>query len=94
MVSGVECQLLALLHLVSIRLKNDRNSEWKKEENKRKKEGGKEEEDKNKGWREGKAERREETVRFNDTEGLNTSGLCLPRKGGVLMRVLTVSPTC
>ena len=41
--SGVECQLLALLYLVSQRFKKkDRNSEWKKGENKRKKEGRKE----------------------------------------------------
>lgn len=43
--SGVECQLLALLYLVSICLKK-RNSEWKKGENKIKKEGGKEEKEK------------------------------------------------
>lgn len=47
--SGVESQLLALLYLISIRLKKDRNSEWKKRENKIKKEGGKEKKEKKQG---------------------------------------------
>lgn len=59
----------AVVSCLNMLKKKDRNSEWKKGENKIKKEGGKEEKEKNKGWREVKAERREVTVRFNDTEG-------------------------